>query len=296
MDRETTAESIWTFTDFPAGYQALLSASQRPLRSDVMLDLAAEAGLTERSLVLDAACYDASASLPLVERFGCRLLGVDLARHGFEARRRAAAEPPTGGRVGFVQGRLEALPVATGVCDLVWCRDALSCAPCGAAVGELARVVAPGGTVLLHTSCATPLLEPRERAELFAVLGLDAGSLDAPTVERTAAGAGLEIRQRLRVGSQWLQHRLEATPTANDVLTLARLTEWPERYAAAWGEVWYRRILAWHRWPVYQALGKLEGVVWALHPRGGSAAPGIAAERAEPPAELADRTEPRSGG
>jgi SAM-dependent methyltransferase len=266
VDREATIKALWTFAGFPSGYEALLGASQQPLGRDAMLDLAGEAGLTADSLVLDAACYDAGASLPLVERIGCRLLGVDLARHGFDARRRASGDPTLGGRVRYVQGRLEALPVATGVCDLVWCRDALSCAPCWAALGELARVVAPGGTVLLHTTCATPLLEPRERAELFAVLGLDAGSMDAPTVERTAAGVGLEVRRRVRVGSQWLQHRLEATPTADDVLALARLTEWPERYAAAWGEVWYRRILAWHRWPVYQALGKLEGVVWVLGP------------------------------
>lgn len=66
------------------------------------------------------------------------------------------------------------------------------------------------------------------------------------------------------VGSQWLQHRLESAPSAADLLTLARLTQWPERYAAAWGKTWYWRILAWHQWPVYQALGKLEGRLWVL--------------------------------
>jgi hypothetical protein len=160
--------------------------------------------------------------------------------------------------------------VAAGACDLVWCRDTLSCAPCGPVLAELARVARPGGTVLLHTSCATSLLEPRERAELFAALGLDAGSMDAPTVEREAARAGLALRERVAVGSQWLQHRLEAAPTADDLLSLARLTQWPERYAAAWGETWYRRILAWHRWPVYQALGKLEGVLWRFRAPAGA--------------------------
>ena len=76
-----------------------------------------------------------------MERFGCRLLGVDLARHGFAARRRAAADPSLGGRVRYVQGRLEALPVAAGGCDLVWCRDALSCADPDRTLRELARVV-----------------------------------------------------------------------------------------------------------------------------------------------------------
>ena len=94
--------------------------------------------------------------------------------------------------------------------------------------------------------------------------------MEAPGVEREAARAGLGVRQRLRIGSQWLQHRLEADPTPADLLALARLTEWPERYAAAWGETWYRRVLAWHRWPIYQALGKLEGVLWAFQRRAGS--------------------------
>jgi hypothetical protein len=146
VDREATVEERWTFAGFRSGYGALLGASQQPLGPDSMLDLAGQAGLTELSLVLDAACHDASASLPLVGRFGCRLLGVDLARHGFAARRRTADGPALGGRLRYVQGRLEALPVATGACDLVWCRDALSCAPCRVALGELARVAAPGAT------------------------------------------------------------------------------------------------------------------------------------------------------
>lgn len=275
MDREATIEEIWTFVGFPPGYEALVGVSQQPLARETMLDLAGRVGLTEHSLVLDAACYDAGASLPLVERFGCRLLGVDLARHGFDARRRTSADPTHGGRVRYVQGHLEALPVATGTCDLVWCRDALSCADAGRTVRELARVTRPGGTVLLYTSCATPRLEPMERAELFAALGLEAGSMDAVTVEREAARAGLVLRERLRIGSQWLQHRLEADPTPADLLTLACLTEWPERYAAAWGETWYRRIVAWHQWPIYQALGKLEGVLWAFRPQVSAGGAGV---------------------
>ena len=93
--------------------------------------------------------------------------------------------------------------------------------------------------------------------------------MDAATVERAAARAGLVLQERRRIGSQWLQwlqHRLEAAPTPADLLTLARPTEWPERYAAARGETRYRRIPAWHRWPRYQALGKLEGVLRAFRP------------------------------
>jgi SAM-dependent methyltransferase len=268
VGRQETSRTIWEFEVFPASYAGFLGQSQGPVGPDVLLELAAGAGLSERSLVVDAACYDASTSLPLVERFGCRLVGVDLSRHGFDARRKAVADPSAGGRLSFVQGRLEQIPVATGCCDLVWCRDALSVADCACSLRELARIVKPDGTVLLHTTCATSLLEPGEREALFADLALDPTSMDAAAVEREAVRAGLAVREHLLVGSQWLQHRLEKNPTASDLLALARLAQWPERYVAAWGETWYRRILRWQQWPIYQALGKIQGHIWVLRARG----------------------------
>jgi hypothetical protein len=268
VGREEASRAIWQFEGFPSSYGRLLGESQGPVGPDVLLELAARAGLSERSLVVDAACYDASTSLPLVERFGCRLIGVDLGRHGFDTRIRSTGDWTADGRLSFVQGRLEAMPVATGCCDLVWCRDALSVADCAATLRELVRIAVPGGTVLLHTTCATPLLEAGERETLFTDLALDPTSMDAAAVEREAVRAGLAVLEHVSVGSQWLQHRLENSPTASDLLSLARLTERPERCGAAWGEVWYRRILGWHRWPIYQALGKLQGHIWLLRTRG----------------------------
>ena len=256
-EREETSRAIWTFEGFPSSYD-MLGESQGPVGPELMLELAARSGLSEHSVVVDAACYDASTSFPLVERHGCRLVGVDLSTSGFEARRKAAGADA---RLSFVQGRLEAIPLATGSCDLVWCRDALSTADCAAALRALARIAKPAGTVLLHTTCATPLLEPAERAVLFADLALDPSSMDVAVVEAEAARAGLAVQESVVVGSEWLQHRLEKSPSATDLLNLARLTQWPERYAA-WGETWYRRILRWSQWPIYQALGKLQGHVW----------------------------------
>lgn len=267
-NRARTGRAIWAFDGFPPSYEALLNESQRPVPgNDVMLELSAEAGISERSVALDVACYDASASIPLIERFGCRLIGVDLSRHGFEARRNAGGDADAGGRLSLVQGAGEAIPLATASCDLVWCRDAISCMDCRAALREFARVAKPGGTVLVYTACVTPLLEPRERDTLFTVLALDPAGMDAATIEREASTAGLEPWRQVKMGNQWLQHRLERTGSPFDLLSLARLTERPERYAAAWGETWYRRILAWHQWPVYHALGKLETHLWAFRSR-----------------------------
>jgi len=266
--REATIRAIWNFEGFPESYDQLVNASQRPAASDVVLQLAEQACLSPDSLVLDAACYDASTSLPLLERFGCQLVGVDVSRHGFEARRRRGLDPRWEHRLANVQGTLENLPLASASCDLVWCRDAISCADGPAVIREVARVAKPGALVLLHTSCSTPLLEPKEREALFWTLGLHPESMDSDAIERAAIGAGLIVSERIRAGSQWLQYRLEANPTASDLVTLARLMQWPERYVAAWGETWYRRILAWHQWPIYQALGKLEGWIWVFENSG----------------------------
>lgn len=263
--RARTSRAIWTFDGFPPAYEALLNESQHPVPGDdLLMELSAEAGISERSLALDVACYDASASIPLVERFGCWLIGVDPSRHGFDARRTASGDVDAGGRLALVQGAGEAIPLAAASCDLVWCRDALSCMDCRAALRELARVTRPGGTVLVYTACATPLLEPRERETLYTVLAVHPASMDSATIEREASAAGLEVRRHVKTGNAWLQHRLESAESAFDVLSLARLTQQPEQYIAVWGAAWYRRILAWHQWPVYHALGKLETHLWAF--------------------------------
>src|SRR5207249_4794752 len=54
MDREATSRAIWEFVGFPVKYERLLRESQAPADHGLMLDLAARADLSRRSLVLDA--------------------------------------------------------------------------------------------------------------------------------------------------------------------------------------------------------------------------------------------------
>lgn len=255
-----TAEQIWSFDEFPPSYEALLGASQNPLPSTVMQEMAGSLALHQGSIVVDVACYDASQSVPVAERFGCRLVGVDLSAHGPLRRRESAAAT----EVRFVRGRMQAIPLQDGIADLSWCRDALSCAPASETVPELARITRPGGSILVHTTCATPRLEPCERRRLFDVLGLSADSMDEGTVTRLYANSGLPVTTHVRLGNQSLQRRLEADPASSDVLGVARLVEYPERFIAEWGIDWYERILALESWSLYLALGKLEDHIWLL--------------------------------
>ncbi len=255
-----TAEQIWSFDGFPTSYEVLLAASQNPLPSSVLCEMADSLPLNPASIVVDVACGDASQSAPVAERFGCRLVGVDLSAHGPLHRRESDAAT----EVTFVRGRMQAIPLGDGIADLTWCRDALSCAPASETVPELARITRPGGSMLVHTTCATPRLEPCERRRLFDVLGLSADSMDEGTVARLYADSGLAVTRHVRLGNQSLQHRLEADPASSGVLGVARLVECPERFIAEWGIDWYERILALESWSLYLALGKLEDHIWQL--------------------------------
>jgi ubiquinone/menaquinone biosynthesis C-methylase UbiE len=74
------------------------------------------------------------------------VVAVDLSHNYLELARRATR--PTPGRVGFVAGRLEALPFDDDTFDLVWCAQSLYSLPEPVeALRQMRRVVRPGGVV-----------------------------------------------------------------------------------------------------------------------------------------------------
>jgi 2-polyprenyl-6-hydroxyphenyl methylase/3-demethylubiquinone-9 3-methyltransferase len=131
----------------PAGPAAILHAINRP-RVDFYLKAL---GDLRGRLVLDAGCGGGLVARELASA-GARVIGVDRSRGSLGVARRAA-----GDRFGPAQGRLERLPFADGAFDAVVAADVLEHLPdLPAAVAELARVLAPGGSFAFDTINRTP--------------------------------------------------------------------------------------------------------------------------------------------
>jgi SAM-dependent methyltransferase len=136
-------------------YAAVYDLVWRAAPYDRFVDLcleAAEAEGTRVRRVLVAACGTGNAALELAGR-GLEVTGFDLSAAMLA---RAAVKCRAGGhRVGLVLGDLRAVPLRDGCADLVLALNAslnylLEPVELARALGELRRVTAPGGTVVVE--------------------------------------------------------------------------------------------------------------------------------------------------
>jgi 2-polyprenyl-6-hydroxyphenyl methylase/3-demethylubiquinone-9 3-methyltransferase len=126
----------------PAGPAAILHAINRPRVGFYRRQLGDLGGRR----VLDAGCGGGLVARELAAA-GAEVVGVDRSRGSLGVARRAV-----GTRFAPAQGRLERLPFAAGSFDAVVAADVLEHLPdLPAAVAELARVLAPGGSFVFDT-------------------------------------------------------------------------------------------------------------------------------------------------
>ena len=148
----------------PAGPAAILHAINRP-RVDFYLR---QLGDLHGRLVLDAGCGGGLVARELAAA-GATVVGLDRSLGSLGVARRAIGRRGPGNPEGVprpmgpmgafrpTQGRLERLPFADGVFDVVVAADVLEHVPdLPAAVAELARVLAPGGSLVFDTINRTP--------------------------------------------------------------------------------------------------------------------------------------------
>jgi SAM-dependent methyltransferase len=266
-------QSYESYADIEDDFQLSLDESLDPRGPGMLYGLVDELGLPAGALALDVGCGEGGHTIELARRFGLRVRGFDpVARHIRIARARLAVEatavrlPGLADAVSFEPGFAEDLPVESGQADLVWCRDVLvHVDDLSAAYGEIARVLKPGGTALVYQMFATDLMEPAEAERLFATMGCVPRNMRPGHTEAAIEAAGLSVRRREEIGTEWGEHAHEhAGDGGRRLVHAARLLRDPDRYVRRFGRENYEIALGDSLWHVYRMIGKLSGRAYLL--------------------------------
>jgi SAM-dependent methyltransferase len=172
-------------------------------------------------------------------------------------------------RVRFALGAAEAIPLEDKTIDLIWCRDVLvHVSDLNAAYTEMRRVLRDSGFALIYQMFWGDRLEPQEAAWLWRVLGNAPESAKPEATERAIETAGLTIRKRIELGSDWGEWAQETSGLpGRRLLHAARLLRDPDRYAQAYGRAAYDLKLADCLWHVYRMIGKLSPRIYVISPK-----------------------------
>lgn len=218
------------------------------------------------AVILDMGCRDGADLIELARAHEVAGVGLEPVAVHVERARAAVTAAGLDQRIRIVHGAMEECDYPAGHFDFVWCRDVLEqVQPLAAALRRAARVLKPGGRMLVFTVVATGLLEPAEAAMLGRHLGNVPANLDESTLLGAFGAARLAVQDRDVIGTEWREYAEERhQPVSRALLRLARLRRQRERIVAGHGEDIYRHIEANLHWEVFQFLGKLEPVVYLL--------------------------------
>ncbi len=243
----------------------LLDESLSPRGPETMLEWTADV-LLPQSRILDVGCRDASFLIQLVRQSGASGVGLDPVERLVEQARGAVEEAGLSDRIEIVRGVMQDLPYPDGDFDVVWCRDVLEIVdPLEPALAEAARVLRPGGHMLVYTVFAADRLEAEDVALLAQSLAIVPANLAEKTVERAFAGAGLKVVRMEVIGTEWREHVEEQSqPASRDLLRLARLRRQRAHIVERFGQDIYDHVEANLHWLVYQFLGKLQPTLYEL--------------------------------
>jgi ubiquinone/menaquinone biosynthesis C-methylase UbiE len=242
--------------------------SCNPMSSDKLLELAAEHGVDKNSLVLDIGCANGGVSRKLLERTGCRIKGVELlellVEMGQEENKKAGVDD----RFSIQQGSITDIPFKDDTFDFVFCDDVIGMVDnLEKAMAECHRVLKPSGKMLIYSSFATEQLDEKEAHELNAAQGNAVEGLDEKRAERYIKD-NFKIIDKIIIGSQFAQNSTEKSKgeseSMKNLLRVARLLTWPNKYIEKYGEQRYRTVLAGSRWSIYILLGKLQPTVFIV--------------------------------
>jgi len=267
-ERKAQMEAIYThmWASHEGGSFAPLDVSLCPRPHSMLHEVAAACGVGASSLVLDVGSGRGNHSCALAQRFGCTVVGLEVAQFHIEQGRARAVQEGVSDQVSFVQGDIEALPFEDERFDFLWSRDMLMHVPTlPAALTECVRVLKPGGVMLVYTTVATGRMEPKEAAWLSASFGLVPESMYEPVVEAAFQAAGFQMHSKEPLGSELMEWVEEYEGRASrELMRLARMLRKPEYYQELLGASRYEVALANYHWALYILLGKLSPTLYVL--------------------------------
>lgn len=216
-------------------------------------------------LIVDVGTRDGRYSKLLAEITGCPVLAVDAVASqaiwcGGHAR-------PFIGRASYAAALMERLPLASASVALVFCREVVEyVVDLPGAFSEVARVLRPGGHLLLASTYMRPALEPVERRRFVSALGLVEASMDLKRMEAAFGAAGLAVVWRDEARSEWREAWIEAGDhwLEEQLLKVARLDRNRGALIEEFGEERVEMVRAYAMWGLYHLLGKTEPVVHLL--------------------------------
>jgi SAM-dependent methyltransferase len=146
-----------------------------------------------------------------------RVIGVDMTPEML-ARARAAAAKAGIANVDFRHGRLERLPVESGTVDAVTSNCVINLVPDKAAVfGEIARVLKPGGRVVVSDIVLERALPEAVAKDVFAWCGCVAGASDRREYLAMIEAAGLGKAEILK-DEDYLASLVKVAPEEADAM------------------------------------------------------------------------------
>jgi ubiquinone/menaquinone biosynthesis C-methylase UbiE len=236
-----------------------LERSLEPRGTEWLFAAFASLGPQRGQLVVDIGARDAGHTIRLVREHGLRAIALDPVRHHVELADRAVSEAGLESDIEVLEAGIEAMPIADGTADWIWCRDVLVHVDLARGVAECARILRPGGQMLAYVTCATDLLEPSEAAALFGALAVVPESTQPDALGHHAAAAGLTLVSCTPLGGEWREWMIEEGlwDPGSDLLRLSRLHRREAELIERHGATPVAAFAAARVWGVYQLLGKL---------------------------------------
>jgi ubiquinone/menaquinone biosynthesis C-methylase UbiE len=270
-DEAFLARSYDAFARVEEAFKEALDQGLHPRGPDLLYELAAGLEVEPGASVLDVGCGEGRHTLELAARHGWQLQGVDPVQRHIEIARedlaeRARTNPALNDAVAFDLGTAETIPASTGSVRLIWCRDMLvHIQDLAAAYDEFRRVLAPGGQMLVYQMFCTDRMEPREAEWLLPTMGCVEANMRPDYVEAVIRRAGLQIDQRIILGTEWGQYSEERSGKGSrNLLHAGRLLHEPDRYVQQFGRENYDIALGDCLWHIYRLIGKLSDRIYLL--------------------------------